>query len=192
MNKQPSKSSLMTLLLFTTFIISAWLASNYLSTSDTPKKNTPPSADSFMREVHYTMYDKQGHWQNRFYTPYLQHFSSKNMALMDNPHLISRGQDQLIWNITALHGVSEQDGKIIHLHDNVDVERIQAAGQTPSHLTTTTLTAYPNKKYVVTDQPVTIIQPGSIVHSIGLTADLNTGDIQLLSTTRGTYVKDQS
>lgn len=192
MRNPPSKSSLMTLLLVTAFISSAWLASNYLSISQKKSSSADNSSDAFMTGVKYTLYDKQGQWQTRFTTPYLKHYTQGDRALIDKPYLTTKGQDKLTWIITADNGISENSGKTILLHDNVHVQRITSSNQKTADLTTTAMTAHPKEKLVMTDQPVTIIQPGSIVHATGLNADLNTGDITLLAATQGVYEKPTS
>lgn len=179
---------LITILFVGIFIISTLAAYHSLSfKGESTPTNQPETPDSFMQEITFTRYDAQGVWESRFYTPHSVHYPKRNTTLLENPKLISRGDNQLVWVITAKHGKAEDDGKTVYLNDNVQIQRINSVTHQVSTMTTSTLTAYPQQKFLETDQPVTIIQPGSTIHAIGLNADLKTGDIHLLSNTTSTY-----
>lgn len=183
-----SKNLLMTGLLLIALILSGWLAKNSLTHTNYSSSNTSSTPDSFMNKVQFTEFNKQGQWQNQFFSPKAVHYSAKDIMVMTDPHLTSRGQQSLTWIIDANSAISEQGGKIINLKGNVKLDRIPDSDSNHKlTLQTTALTAYTEKKFVKTDQPVTIIQPGTVIKATGLTADLNSGDINLLSATKGIY-----
>ncbi|MCW5582746.1 MAG: LPS export ABC transporter periplasmic protein LptC, partial [Gammaproteobacteria bacterium] len=53
---------------------------------------------------------------------------------------------------------------------------------------TPTLSVQPNKQIAETNDLITLIQPNLVVKSTGMYADMNTGNIKLLSQARGEYV----
>ncbi len=181
-----SKNVLLSLLLLGSFALSGWLIHLSLQ-SETNSPNHPTTPDGFMTEAHFTQFNRQGDWQNSFYAPQVRHYRYKNSAELMEPRIISQGSDQLKWIITAQSGFSENDGAVVYLKDNVQITRLNEATQKTTILKTVAMTAYPRRQYLTTDQPVTITELGSIIHSQGLTADLNTGDISLLANVRGTY-----
>jgi len=200
-NKSINKNTLITLLFLVIFSGSTWLAYYTLNLSIPAGSNQPNHPDSYMKNVDFTRYNDQGMQESNFHTPSLVHYPKQNSALLVNPRLVSHGgesqnenaqnkkiqdKNRLVWVITAKQGISEDDGKVVYLKGNVQIQRTDTAGKTAT-LTTSALTAYPKKKHIETDQPVTIVQPGSIIHAVGFTADLNTGDIHLLSQTQTTY-----
>jgi lipopolysaccharide export system protein LptC len=198
-----SKSMLFTLLFICICIGSTALAYYSLNSLGNKASNQADTPDSFMQEVNFTRYDAQGIWESRFYTPHTVHYPKQNTAIIDRPRLTSRGgaaqadaantphpkeEDNLIWVITAQHGNSQDDGKIIYLTGQVQIQRIDQTTKKTATMSTSALTAYPKQKYLETDQPVRIVQPGSTIDSVGFTANLNSGDIHLLSKTDSTYV----
>jgi len=75
-----------------------------------------------------------------------------------------------------------------HFWQNVIIHHA-ADGNNPSTLIkTTTLSVYPNQQIAKTEDYIVLIQPSIIVKAIGMNANLNTGDIKLLSQARSEYV----
>lgn len=182
------KNIFLTLLLIGMLLISIWLSrESYLSLHD--DNNQPSTPDAYMTEVSYTQFDAQGRWRTRLNSPKIVHYSEQDSATLDSPQLISRTPDQLTWIITADHGTSQQGLKTVVLTDNVKIQRIRDSTKQVTTLTTTSMTAYPEQKIAKTDQPVKIVEPGITMNAVGLTADLNTGDINLLSGVQGNYEK---
>lgn len=192
MNRRSSKTSIIALLLITALVLSIWFISNFLKSEKTSKPSSNNTPDSFMANVEYTLYDKTGNWQTRFSTPHLTHFNKNDTSIITTPHMISKGEQQLTWVITADKGISNHGGKSIDLKSNVKIVRLTNDTNKTADLTTSELTAFPKEKLAKTTQPVRITQPGSEVESIGLTANLKTGDINLLSASQGVYADTAS
>lgn len=183
------KNLILTLLLLAALATSAWLARQSFLSIDDSNISQPTTPDAFMTEARFIGFDDQGQWSNRINSPKVIHYPEQDTAVFDKPQMVARAQDQLTWIITADHGTSRQGLSVVDLADNVQVQRINDLSHKVVTLTTTALRTYPKQKLAHTNQPVTIIQPGSTVHSIGLAADLNKGEIQLLSQVHGTYEK---
>ena len=185
-----NKNVSLTLALIGTFIFSIWLAQYSLRYSATTP-TLPTTPDTFMTQTHYIRFDTNGHWALRFYSPHLQHYPHQNTVLLIKPQLSSQGENKLQWNIHSDKGISEEDGKIMHLTGNVNIERVEPATHKTTILSTTAITIYPKQKLLKTNQPVVITQTGTIIKAVGLTADLNTGEITLLSQAEGVYEPPQ-
>lgn len=179
----------MTILFLLALALSIWLMQQ--SSLSLNKTNTNPltTPDAFMTEANYTGFNAEGKWNSRIYATRITHYPDQDTSKLETPKMISRSSNPLTWIITADHGISQHGLKTIYLTDNVVVERIHDANGKTLTFKTTALTTYPQQKLAKTDRPVTIIQPGSTVQATGLTADMNTGDIHLLSSVRGTYEK---
>lgn len=183
------KNILLTLLLISMLLASIWLShQSYLSLGG-DSNNQPSTPDAYMTDVSYTQFDQQGQWRTRLDSPKIVHYAEQDTATLETPQLISRTPDQLTWVITADHGKSQQGLKVINLTDNVKIQRTKDSTKQTTTLTTTAMTAYPEQKFAKTDQPVKIVEPGITMNATGLTADLNTGDINLLSGVQGSYEK---
>ncbi len=183
----PSKTALLSLLLIASLILSGWLARNLLISSNNVKSNQANTPDAFMTGMHYTQYDPQGKWKSSLDAERMVHYSAQDTAVFDKPVMVSRDENQLTWIISANHSTTKHGSNIVYLKDNVQIQRFDATNQKNLDLITSTLTAYPKQHTMETNQPVTIVQPGSVVNAVGLTGNMQTGDINLLSNTHGVY-----
>ena len=92
------------------------------------------------------------------------------------------------WNTTAKFGRSFFGDKKIWLWNHVVIHQTNKAGGDPTTMKTVFLTIFPHQQFAETNKPVVIIQPGTIVNSVGLRAHMQQGTIRLLSHARGEYV----
>jgi lipopolysaccharide export system protein LptC len=183
------KNVILSSALLITLSLSWWLVNaSFIQNHMALPANSPSTPDGFMTEANYTHFDENGDIQNQIYSPKVTHYSENDTSFLTKPSLVMHTLDHQTWIITAENGSSTHGTKEILLKDNVKVERIKVLQNTTSTLTTDLLRAYPDTNLAETDQPVTIIQPGSIVKSIGMTANLKTGDINLLSQAQGVFL----
>ena len=82
----------------------------------------------------------------------------------------------------SLNGTS-----VFYLRDHVKIQQLNTTQHLATTLLTQFLTLYPKQNVAITDAPVTIEQPGLKINAKGLRADLNSGNIELLSNARGHY-----
>lgn len=168
-----------------------WLVHASFTKNQVVASNLPSTPDSFMTQAYYTHFDQEGTIQSKLYSPKIVHYSENDRSLLKNPTLEMHTLDHQTWIITADSGTSLHGAKEILLQEDVKVQRIKVLQNSLSTMTTTALTAYPDRDFAETDQPVTIIQPGSVVKSVGMTANLKTGDINLLSQAQGVFDSTQ-
>ncbi len=183
------KNVILSSALLITLSLSWWLVNASFTQNHTnAASNSPTTPDGFMTEANYTHFDQNGDVQSQLYSPKVTHFSENDTSFLEKPALVMHTLDHQTWLISAENGSSTHGTKEILLKDNVKVQRTKVLQNTTSTLTTELLRAYPDTNLAETDQPVTIIQPGSIVKSVGMTANLKTGDINLLSEAQGTFL----
>jgi lipopolysaccharide export system protein LptC len=180
------KNFMMTMLFFLALGASFWLMHQSFLSLDKVGMSRSTTPDAFMTDADYISFNPQGQWSSRLHAARITHYPERDTSILEVPKMISRSSP-LTWIITANKGIARNGLKIIDLVDQVQIDRIHAQKGKTLTLNTTTLTAYPEQKLARTDRPVTIVQPDSTVHATGLTADLNTGDIHLLSQVRGIY-----
>lgn len=192
LNQSTQKNLLMTVLLLLALGFSIWLMQQSFLRPEDANTSQPTTPDAFMTQADYTRYDAQGGLSSFIHTARLVHYADQDRATLESPKIVSRNGSPLSWEITAGHGTTQHGLKTVFLKDNVQVKRIHALKGVTLTLNTAELTAFPQQRFAQTDQPVTIIQPGSVVYATGLTADMATGDIHLLSNVRGTYEKSAS
>lgn len=150
-------------------------------------KVNPEHYDSFMTNVHGIKLDKFGKPHDELFSPNIKHYLTNDSAISEKPLFIFYGKDGPPWHVQADHAKSINGNKLIFLWDNVHIQQLPGPNSRNVTLTTTQMTVYPDRSFAETDKPVTIKQPGSIVHGVGMQADLNKGKVKILSKTSGMY-----
>lgn len=184
------KNVLLSLVILLAIGLSWLLVRNSFKHSFVAGPNQPTTPDGFMIGVHYTRFNQLGTIAARLDANKIVHYQEEDTAQLDHPRLTIHNNDNQTWVITADQGISTNGSRQVDLRDHVIVKRIIQPGNKVATLTTTAMTAYPNKQFAQTNQPVKIVQPGSVINAVGMTANLNTGDINLLSHIHGVYQKN--
>lgn len=142
--------------------------------------------DIFMTNVHAIKLDKLGKMRDELFSPTMKHYQINDTTLAETPKFIFYGNGAP-WHITGDHGEMLNGNQKIILWDNVVIKQMPGPGSHDATLTTTKVYFYPNSSYAETDQPVILTQPGSVMHGVGMTADLKKGTMKILSKTEGIY-----
>jgi lipopolysaccharide export system protein LptC len=150
--------------------------------------NTSP--DAYMLNVVYMQTNDQGFREVVMRSPHVTHYNEHNTSDFQMPNIIIFNKRQN-WLITAQTGHSVNGTEIVYLNDNVQIHQ-QPTDNSPTTLfKTAKLTIFPKRNRVSTEQSVLIEQPGVTITGKGLKGDLTTGNIKLLSNTRGRYDPQQ-
>ena len=165
-------------LLLLALITSSWLVS-YVKMRN--QSNNSQNVPSFATNVTVTNTDNDGHLANYFSTPEIIQDSQTNTTLLTKPQIILYSDNSAPRYVHADYGKSIGNDKITLWGNVVVYQKPNAKNQSASTLMTASLTFDMQKQYAETDQPVTIIQPDTVIHATGLKMNLKTGDTQLLS-----------
>lgn len=152
---------------------------------DSQALSTLPDAIIHQLTVH--QYNEQGQLINHVVTPRLQHFAKDDQHVLDTPQIITTQQNQSKIEIHAQEAVAAHGGNIITLSKQVVITQKAHDQQPDSTLTTEELTYLPKEKLATTEKPVTLEQPGTVIHSIGMKANLATQHVVLLNQATGLY-----
>lgn len=174
-------------LLVVALAFSAWLIQEINSDATSTAHNLSDTPDSFMLKAIYTRTNEQGNLENQIYASKMTHYSQDDVSKFTDPQIIIFTQDRKPWNITAQQGVSLHGITQVTLQNNVKVHQSAGPNNQELTLTTSSLTIFPQQQTAQTDQPVKIIQPGTVINSVGLKADMKKGEVDLLSKARGVY-----
>ncbi len=150
-------------------------------------RSKPGHYDSFMTNVHAIKLNQFGKPHDELFTPNIKHYLKNDSAIAIKPIFIFYGKKGPPWHIQGDQAHSINGNKVVFLTGHVRITQPPGLNSRNVTLTTTEMTLYPKRSFAETDQPVTIRQPGSIVHGVGMTADLNKGDVKILSQTHGMY-----
>lgn len=147
--------------------------------------------DAIMQDVTALILDKQGKPSMKVITPKLIHYAESDTTHFTTPQLILyRRQSSKPWYVTANQAKATQGTNNVDFWDNVTIHHAADANNPATLIKTTTLTVHPNEKTAETKDDITLTQPNVVIKATGMHADMNTGDVKLLSKARGEYVPE--
>lgn len=146
--------------------------------------------DAFMEEVISISMDKEGNPTMQLITPKMVHFAENDTTHILSPQLTLYRKSPVPWHITSKYAKTIQGTERVEFWDNVLIRHPGDANNPETLIKTLSLTIHPNKNIAETKALITLTQPNLTVNAIGMNADMNTGDIKLISQARGEYVPD--
>ena len=167
--------------------LTAGLLWSIVTPSDQAAIPVADNYDAFATEVVSTQFSDLGTKRYELSSPRLNHYKSNNQTHVDNPVLYLYNADQESWLVTAQYATATQGKDIIEFVKNVDISGAGTANHKNTQLLTEKINYYPDKNTANTSLPVTIVQPGSIIHATGMDVAFNAGTISLLSKIHGSY-----
>ena len=155
------------------------------------KRNNNRTPDAYMINAFYLRTNDLGQREVVLMSPLITHYQYDDTSLFQKP-VIRAYKNNEEWHITAKRATGIHGAQTFYLNDNVKIRQLPSKKSADTLISTQSLTAFPKENLVTTKDPVTIEQPGLKVNAIGLKGDLKTGNIQLLSKTRGEYDPKQT
>ena len=182
-----SKNALLTLLFLIAFTLSAWsiLLSRHQMAGTHDHSDEP---DARMENIVALVMNKQGTPSMKVEAPKMTHYPDEDVTYITYPHVTVYRQSPQPWYINSDYAEATNGTEEIVFTNNVVVHHPTDIGNPDTTMETTSLTVFPDKKQATTDKPVVITQPDTVIHAIGMIADLNDGTVKLLSQARGDYV----
>lgn len=182
------RNSLISLLFISALTLTAW--SILLSThSKLPTSNKDSDLpDAFMENVTATIMNKQGAPSLKVATPKMVHYFTNDMTHIIKPNVTVYRNSPQPWFINSDYAVATAGTTQIEFQDHVFIHHPADISNPVTTLQTKALTVFTDKQIATTNQPVVIQQPDTLVHGIGMIANLNDGTVRLLSEAQGQYV----
>jgi lipopolysaccharide export system protein LptC len=168
--------------------IATWTTFMSYRPQNNTSTNTKQLPDAFMEDITAFIMDKQGKLSMKIVTPKMIHFTENDTTMLTTPQLTLYRKSPNPWFVTAKYAKATEGVENVHFWDNVMIQHDADQVNPATLIKTSTLMVHPNRKTAETNQFVTMIQPNLVVKAIGMQADMNSGDIKLLSQTRGEYV----
>lgn len=150
--------------------------------------NNPHDPDQIAVNATLTQMNKNGTIAHAVSTPRLEHYPYQDSTSFVKPDINIMNKSQNPWHITADRGTSQQGSTTIQLINNVKLHQATGPNNTELTITTSAVTIYAKEKHIITDQPVTIIKPGTIIKAVGAEAYVNSKIVNLLSNVREKHV----
>jgi lipopolysaccharide export system protein LptC len=178
---------LLGLLLFTAVGFGIWSIpfSRSIPTHTATNQSTQP--DAVMENVVATIINKQGHATLKIETTKMSHYAAQDTTEIIKPHVTVYRKSPNPWYIDANSAHAEHGTSQITFKDNVVIHHLNDVANPTTTMKTASLTIFPNKQIAQTGDPVTLLQPDTTIHAIGMLANLGEGTVKLLSQAQGEY-----
>jgi len=182
------KNTLLTLLVSAIVGVAVGLTLiSYRPQSTSFAKKNKDAADAFMEDVVAVVMDKQGKPKMGIVTPKMVHYAEQDTTRLIEPKLTIYRKSPQPWVITSRFAKATQGIEVLNFWENVVIHH-PADGSNPATLIkTATLNVFPNQQTAETEDSITFIQPHLTINAVGMKADMNVGNIKLLSQSRGLY-----
>ncbi len=153
-------------------------------------KNESLIPDAYMENVNAVILDKLGKVTMKIVTPKMIHYAKDDTTDFIDPQITLYHKSPNPWFIAsktakAWHGIDN-----LVFNTDVTIHHPADYNNPATLIKTTTLTVHPNERTAETAEPITMIQPNSIMKAVGMQADMDSGNIKLLSQAQGEYVPD--
>lgn len=182
------KNTLISLTLAATCGLAIWSALQSLRSTPTLSTQTSDLPDAIMEDVTAVIMDKFGKPSLKIVTPKMVHFNEHDTTLLTTPEITIYHKSPKPWLITAKHAKATTGITHVDLWDDVTIHHPADENNPATLIKTPRLAVEPNKQTAETADLITLIQPNIVVKAVGMYADMNSGDIKLLSQARGEYV----
>lgn len=167
---------------FGLFLLVATISAIILYHADRELSKPQESAIStFVKNGDFTEYDKQGKIKTKITAEKIIEYRQDGKIVFQHPYLIVYTTQRTPWHIRADQAVSDKAGEKVELAGNVVLHELKSKSTPASLIQTTKLTLFPKKRIATTDEPIVLSRPGVLIHGIGLTANLKTGQYELKS-----------
>lgn len=153
--------------------------------------NNAAQPDAIMEDVTTLIFDKEGKPRLKIVTPRMVHYLENDATDLTTPEVTIYHQTLQPWRITAQYGKSSNGTDEVDFWDNVMIHHTADQNIPNTLIKTATLTVHPELQTAQTHDAITLIQPNIMVKSTGMLADMNSGNIKLLSDAVGEYVPDR-
>ncbi|MFZ2315532.1 MAG: LPS export ABC transporter periplasmic protein LptC [Gammaproteobacteria bacterium] len=182
------KNTIISLATISILSLAVWTTLLSLHSGNKPVVQASTLPDAFMEDVHALIMNKQGKPSMKIATPKLTHYPDNNTTLLTTPALTLYRQSPQPWYVNAEHATALQGIDIIDFKENVIIHHAADGNNPATIIKTETLRVHPEKQTAETNDFITMTQPNLVVKATGMEADMNNGDIKLLSQARGEYV----
>jgi lipopolysaccharide export system protein LptC len=172
--------------------LGVWMALSFYHPTTFTQAKQQLLPDAFMEDVSALILDVEGNPHLRIVTPKMVHYTDDDVTHLETPTLTLYRKSPQPWRITATYAKAIHGTDQLDFWDNVIIQHTADQHAPTTLIKTPTLTIHPTSHTAETKDSITLIQPSIVVKSQGMYADMDSGDIHLLSDARGEYVPTES
>lgn len=151
-------------------------------------KDSSTQPDAFMENVTASIINKNGVRSLLIESPRMVHYLEGDTTIIESPHITVYRDSPEPWRINSDYAKATKGIDSIFFWNNVVIHHPNDSSAPITTFKTNTLTVFPREQIAKTMDEVILSQPESIIHAVGMMANLDDGEVKLLSQTRGEYV----
>lgn len=182
-----SRSALSLLLVAAAALLSWWLYQQVQQDRPRTDGSQRHDPDAFVDDVDLSSLDARGQLTSRLWAKRMQHYPDDDSTTLDIPLLDMYRPDEPPWHLSAQQGWINSGGSEVLLENKVEIRRAGTAQLHPVDIDTRKLRIFPERNYAETDVAITYRSTGLEIHSIGMRAYLDKGQVELLDQVRATH-----
>lgn len=152
----------------------------------------PPRSDYALTDFTMNALDAKGQLAFTVEGPYLARRGEDGSVFVTQPDYVMIDGNGNPWNGTSDAAWISKDGTVMKLEGKVAMHREPGADVEPATIETADLVTWPKDKRMETDAATRITEPGSILRGIGMRADLDGKNLELLSDVHATLQTPRS
>lgn len=183
-----NKYSFISMIIVSVLGITTWVMYFSMHTEQPVAAPQALRADAIMEDVSAVIMDKQGKPSMKIIAPKMIHFALHDTTRLIDPELTLYRKSPKPWYIKAKNAKATEGIDNVNFWDDVTLHHAADENNPVTLIKTPSLTVQPGKQIALTKDLITLIQPNLVVKATGMYADMNTGDIKLISQARGEYV----
>lgn len=163
----------------------------YFASTDEVVKLDPltlaQTPDYIIKNLAVRQFNSEGQLVNYLSTPEMISIPNDNTHWLKQPSIILNQEGQTPWKITSEKAQSINRGEKITFLKQVIIHQDKGKHNQESTFKSEALIYFPKKKYATTEKAITFEQAGSVIHAIGMNANLATKHVQLLNKTQASF-----
>lgn len=168
----------------------------YIFLTPEPKvqSHAEPLVEESMSGVHVSRFNKTGQLNQVVTMESWKHLKGENVTTILNPALKIYYPNGSVCEISAKKGEGFQENlksplEKLHLIDNVVIHQLGQAPNSWWELKTTSLLYFPSSETALTDEPVTVLGPSTLIQAHGMRAYLDTHRVEFINQVTSQYAK---
>lgn len=145
----------------------------------------PP--DIYLRNTTAKSYDNSGELNHIVTASNTKHYKEKQLTELNSPALQLKQDDGAQWHASANKGSSKENGETFELNGQVILKQYSQDQTLETEITTSALTLQPQLKQAASDEAVIMRTPEHNIKAVGLKANLEDKQVELLSNVQGEH-----
>jgi len=147
----------------------------------------PHEPDYYIEDMVRNTLDETGAVTNVLYADLVTHYPDDDSTELEKPRMEIYNGSTDPWYVIAETGWVSSGNEVVLLHGDVEIWRLNQAGDREFEVLTSELRVLPQEQYAETDDPATITSETTVTKTIGMRANFAHDRLELLKQVRSRH-----